>query len=158
MKLYKNLFEKAISIESLLQAWDEFKIGKRARPDVQAFEYHLEDNLFALQRDLVTRRYKHGPYYAFHIRDPKPRIIHKASVRDRIVHHALHQALNPIFEPTFIADSYSCRCNKGTHRGVRRLRFFLNKTYKNHGTCFALKCDVKKFCGSIDHEILRKII
>ena len=85
-----------VSVESLLNAWDEFKKrGKRKKRDVQVFELRLEDNLFRLHRDLKNKRYKHGQYVGFYIRDPKVRHIHKAGVRDRIVHHALFKYINP---------------------------------------------------------------
>jgi retron-type reverse transcriptase len=158
MRLYSNLFENATSLESILEAWDEFKIGKRKKPDVQEFEYRLSDNLFTLHDELANGTYRHGSYYEFRINDPKPRVIHKAAVRDRIVHHAIYKSLAPIFEVGFIADSFSCRIGKGTHRAVNRLKTFLDRVYKTNKICFVLKCDVRKFFQSIDHEILLEII
>ncbi len=158
MKIYKNIFEKMISMDSLLSAWDDFKKGKRGKRDVQEFEFRLEDNLFRLHRDLKNKRYKHGEYVDFYIRDPKVRHIHKAEVRDRVVHRVLFKYINPIFEPTFIADSYSTRIGKGTHKGVRRLTEFAQKIFQTHGKCFVLKCDIKKFFPTIDHEALLSII
>ena len=153
-----NLFNKTISLESLLDAWDEFKLGKGKRIDVQIFEQHLSDNLFKLHGDLVSKKYKHGPYHSFYIRDPKLRLIHKSSVRDRIVHHTVFKTLNEIFEPTFIDDSYSCRENKGSHRAVRRLKAITDVIYRRYRKCFVLKCDIKKFFHSINHAILLQII
>ncbi len=158
MKTYIDLFEKTVSLESLLDAWDEFKAGKRHKPDVQQFERHFEDNLFALHENLIEKRYRHGPYSGFYIKDPKIRLIHKSEVRDRIVHHAVFKTLNAVFEPTFIFDSYSCRKDKGTHRAVSRLRFFMSKIHRTQRQCFVLKCDVKQFFHSIDHDILFGII
>jgi RNA-directed DNA polymerase len=158
MKTYTDLFDRTISLESLLDAWDGFKLGKHNKPDVQQFERHLEDNLFSLHEDLAAKQYAHGPYSSFYIKDPKIRLIHKSSVRDRIVHHAVFKTLNPIFEPTFIFDSYSCRENKGAHRAVRRLRSFTETVDRMRGRCFVLKCDIRKFFHSIDHGILLGII
>lgn len=95
-------------------AWGRFLKGKSRRKDVLMFERHLEDNLFQLHADLVNGTYRHGAYHEFHIFDPKHRIIHKATVRDRVVHHLLYAQLMPVFEQGFIFDSYSCRDNKGT--------------------------------------------
>ena len=159
MKVYKNIFEQIISAENLFLAWEEFRRGKQSKYDVMKFEWQLEENLFALQRELSTGRYKHGSYSGFYITDPKQRLIHKAPVRDRILHHAIFNILNPIFEPTFIADSFSCRIGKGTHKGVRVLTKILRQASKNHtGPCYALKCDIYKFFASIDHQILMKIL
>ena len=114
MKVYRNLFGEIISLENLFQAWEEFRKGKQNKPDVQSFERHLEDNIFNFRRDLVSKIYKHGSYRSFYIQDPKQRLIHKATVRDRVLHHAIFAKLNPIFEPTFISHSFSCRIGKGT--------------------------------------------
>src|SRR5579859_5123331 len=159
MKVYKDLYEQIISPESLFLAWEEFRRGKQGKKDVMKFEWQLEENLFNLQRDLAVDKYKHGPYKAFYIHDPKQRLIHKALVRDRVLHHAIFKVLNPIFEPTFIANSFSCRVGKGTHKGVKTLVKILRQASQNHtGSCFALKCDIYKFFASVDHKTLLEII
>jgi len=159
MKIYKNVFEKIISLENLFAAWDAFKSDKRNRYDVQVFERNLEENIFELHGDLKAKKYKHGAYSGFWIRDPKPRHIHKATVRDRVLHHAIFNILNPIFEPTFIAHSFSCRIGKGTHKGIKALKQNANKISRNgYKNIFALKCDIKKFFNSVDHEVLLKIL
>ncbi len=82
-------YQDVTSIESLFQAWDEFKKGKKRKRDVQTFELNLEDNLFNLHRKLISKTYKHGDYQSFYVHDPKKRHIHKASIEDRILHHLL---------------------------------------------------------------------
>ncbi|MBU1345262.1 MAG: reverse transcriptase/maturase family protein [Proteobacteria bacterium] len=152
-------FDDIISVNNLLEAWKEFEKEKRSRKDVQVFSMNLMDNIFALHRDLADQAYQHGGYQAFKICDPKPRDIHKARVRDRLLHHAVHRALYPFFERTFIADSYSCQLDKGTHKAVKKLKLFVARASNNNiGTCYALKCDIKKFFASIDHKILLKIL
>lgn len=159
MKFYKNIFDEIISLENLFLAWDEFKKDKGSKKDVLEFEWNLEPNIFELHRDLKYHRYKHGVYTPFNICDPKPRKIHKATVRDRILHHAVFRVLNPLFEPAFISHSFSCRVKKGTHKGVNSLANFLNKVSKNcRKPCCVLKCDIKKFFDSVDHDILLSII
>ncbi|MFH2013528.1 MAG: reverse transcriptase domain-containing protein [Patescibacteria group bacterium] len=158
MKIYKKIFNEAVSIGNLLNAWDKFKKGKRQKSDVQMFERNLEDNLFQLHQDLISKKYRHDEYIGFYIRDPKERHIHKATVRDRVVHHAIFQCLNPIFEPTFIFTSYSCRKNKGAHKAVKQLQILARKVQQTYGQCFVLKCDIKKFFPTIDHKILINII
>lgn len=153
------MFNKIISLENLFAAWREFRRGKRGKTDVQNFERQLEDNIFSLRRELVNGTYRHGPYEQFNIFDPKFRVIHKAAVRDRLVHHAVYRVLNPFFERSFIFDSYSCRIGKGTHKAVDRLDNFVRKASRNYTRpCWALKCDIEKFFASVDHEILFKII
>ena len=159
MKVYKNLFEKIISLENLFSAWDTFKNDKRNRYDVQQFEWKLEQNIFQLCRELKNKTYKHGPYTGFYIRDPKQRHIHKALVRDRVLHHAVFSIINPIFEETFIPTSFSCRIGYGTHRGVTVLEKMARRIYKNGtSSCFVLKCDIQKFFDSVDHHVLLSIL
>ena len=142
-----------------MAAWYEFKRGKGKKQDVQEFEFNLEDNLFSLHQDLKSKNYRHGDYLSFYIYDPKLRHIHKATVRDRLLHHAIFRVLYPIFDKKFIYDSYSCRLHKGTHRGVLRLRQFTRKASANYrSSAYVLKCDVKKFFASINHDILLSLI
>ncbi len=159
MKIYRNLFERIISAENLFSAWDAFRIGKRNKPDVLRFEWDFEQNIFELHEDFKNKLYRHGPYKSFYIRDPKQRHIHKALVRDRVVHHAMFSVLNPIFEETFISTSFSCRAGYGTHKGVEALERFIRKVSRNYRRpCFVLKCDIRKFFESVNHAILLSIL
>ncbi len=133
MKIRFNVsYEDIISEENLLAAWQEFLPGKKNRKDVQEFGRKLMDNVVLLHQDLSSLTYSHGGYHAFNISDPKPRIIHKASVRDRLLHHAIYRHLYPLFDRTFIADSFSCRARKGVHRGIDRFRLLERIVSKNN--------------------------
>jgi retron-type reverse transcriptase len=159
MRTYNNIFNQIISPDSLFQAWEGFKQGKQNKPDVQAFEQDLERNIFQLHRELANHTYRHGKYSGFYMYDPKRRHIHKATVRDRVLHHAVFKVVNLVFEPTFIPRSFSCRTGKGTHKGVEVLEQLQRKvSCNNSSTAYALKCDVKKFFDSIDHSFLLTII
>lgn len=152
-------FEEIISMENLLSAWKEFQRGKRKRKDVQQFQLYLMGNILSLHYDLTNKSYTHGGYTAFNISDPKPRNIHKASVRDRLLHHAIHRVLYPYFDNKFIVDSYSCRLGKGTHKATNRFRYFARKVSKNNTKqCHVLKCDIRKFFASIDHQVILQIL
>lgn len=142
----------------MLLAWQEFVRGKRGKVDVQQFQLYLMNNILALHTELATKTYRHGGYHHFKISDPKPRDIHKASVRDRLVHHAIYRILYPYFAKRFIADSYSCQIGKGTHKAINRFRAFAYKVSENYTrTCWVLKCDIRKFFANIDHAILMQI-
>ena len=154
-----SLFNKIISVENLYLAWNEFSRGKRSKPDVQLFEFRLEDNLFRLHYELKVERYRHSKYVSFNVTDPKTRLIHKALVVDRIFHHAVFRVLYPIFDKKFIRDSYSCRINKGTHKAIKRLDQSIKNVSRNYSrNCFVLKCDIEKFFHSVDHSILLELI
>jgi RNA-directed DNA polymerase len=156
---FNKSYEDIISPENLLLAWQEFVNGKRKKKDVQEFSLNLADNIFQLHSDLKNLSYKHGKYHAFNISDPKPRNIHKASVRDRLLHHAIYRILYPYFDKKFIHDSYSCRINKGTHKALNKYRTYSRKASKNNSRqAFVLKCDIRKFFASIDQNILQFIL
>ena len=152
-------YEDIISVENLLDAWKEFLNGKKSRADVQEFQRHLMSNIFLLHRELKAKVYKHSAYEAFNISDPKPRSIHKAKVRDRLLHHAIYRILYPFFDKKFISDSFSCRVGKGIHKALERFNTFSRKVSKNHSrTRWVLKCDIRKFFASIDQKILLDIL
>ena len=122
---------------------------------MQEFDAALEENLFEIRDALKRKTYHPAPYVSFFVSDPKRRSIHKACVRDRVVHQALFCVLYSVFNKTFIHDSYSCRLGKGTHRGVRQLARYLRAVSGNHSrTAYALKCDIRKFFENINHDIL----
>ena len=148
-----------ITLENLFIAWQEFKKGKTKRKDVLKFEFNLEDNIFQLYQDLKNKTYKHSKYTSFYVQDPKIRHIHKAEIKDRIIHHLISEYLNQIYDRIFVFDSYSCRLDKGTHKAVNRLKQFSLKQSKNNRINFyCLKCDIKKFFDSVDHDILIEIL
>ncbi len=153
------MFDKIISLENLFDAWTEFKRDKNNKKDVAEFEIGLEDYVFKLHDDLKNQAYKHGAYVSFFIHDPKRRHIHKASVRDRLLHHAVHRIIEPIWNKTFIFDSWSSRKNKGTHAAVKRLQKFGLELSRNHTlTLWVLKLDIRNFFDSVNHKILMDIL
>lgn len=157
--LIDHFYHDIISTKNLLTAWREFQRDKRKRKDIERFSIHLTDNILELHQNLVNRTYHHGLYKAFRINDPKPRDIHKASVRDRLVHHAIYRILYPYFDQKFIFDSYSCRRTKGTHRAINRFRNYAHKVSRNNTrTVWVLKGDIKKFFANINHQILGSIL
>jgi len=116
---------------------------------VAAFEYDLEENLIRLREELAAFAYSPGPYRSFYVRDAKRRLVSAASFSDRVVHHALVNVIEPLFEPRFIGDSYANRVGKGTHRALDRCQKFARR-YR-----YVLQCDVRQFFPSVDHAILR---
>lgn len=151
-KTYRNLYPQLIRFDNLWQAFRQAAKGKRGKPVVASFELELEANLLRLQRDLSDQTYRPGDYYSFYIRDPKHRLISAAPFCDRVVHHALCNVIEPIFERTFIGDSYANRVGKGTHGALDRAQQFARR-YR-----YVLQCDVREFFPSVDHACLRGIL
>ena len=146
------MYSELCSWENLLLAYRKASKGKRGRPNVALFEHDLEDNLLRLQSELCERTYHPGDYRSFYIDEPKRRLISAAPFRDRVVHHALCNIIEPMFERTFIADSFANRVGKGTHRALSRVQQ-LSRRY-----LYVLQCDVRQFFPSIDHAVLRNIL
>ena len=154
-----HVYNDIISVENLCHAWSEFVRGKASKSDVVEFSTNLGSHLISLHEELAYHIYRHGGYQMFHIADPKPRIISKACVRDRLVHHAVYRILYPLFDRLFVFDSYSCRIGKGTHKAINRFAHYARKaSHNNTRTCWVLQCDIRKFFDSIDHDILLAIV
>ncbi len=157
--VHSSFFKQIATVENLLAGWYEFVCDKRCKKDIQIFQLRLMAHILTLYTDLCNKTYRHGPYQHLTIADPKPRDIHKATVRDRLLHHAVYRVLYPFFEKRFIADSFSCRLGKGTHRALNRfLDFGKRVSFSHTKTCWVLKCDIRKFFASIDHSILLQIL
>jgi len=162
------MFNQICSFENLHNAYLGARKCKKYRSEILKFTWNLEKNLLDLQNELQCQNYQHGSYREFVVNDAKKRNIKAAPFRDRVVHHALCNVIEPIFDQGFIYDSYACRKNKGTHKAIKRLETFLRSlsTKRNERErerrksllIYVLKCDISKYFASIDHKILLSII
>lgn len=146
------MYDRLTSWDNLLLAYRKASKGKRGHGAVAAFEYRLEDNLLALQDELQAQSYRPGRYASFTIHEPKRRLISAAPFRDRVVHHALCNLIEPIFERSFIPDSYANRAGKGTHRALGRCQDFARRY------AYCLPCDIEQYFPAIDHAVLRRLL
>ena len=147
MKSHKNLYPMIVEWGNLMLAWEKARRGKRYTAAASGFERELGANLLSIQRDLQTDAYQAGPYRHFTIHEPKRRKISAAPFRDRVVHHALCNVIEPIYERKFIFDSYANRVGKGTHAALDRCTHFMRR----HP--YVLQCDVQQFFPAIDQAI-----
>ncbi len=150
MKRAGHLFEKVADFGALCAAARRAARGKARSHCAAYFIFHLETEVIALQREIMDGSYRPRPYRTFSISDPKPRTISAADFRDRVAHHALCAALEPLFERAAIFDSYACRPGKGTHAAVSRARAFAGRFR------YFLKLDVRKFFEHVDHGVLKR--
>lgn len=156
---FHGLYSIIISKENLFTGWREFQRGKKNKKDVLEFSLNYEKELFDLHKKLKSYSYTHGPYHAFIVCDPKQRHIHKASVCDRVLHHAIHRIIMPIFDRSFIFDSYSSRKTKGVHVARKRFKELAWKLSQNNTkTIWILKCDIRKFFDSVNHSKLSELL
>ncbi len=152
MKRYGFLFEKILSFDNLLIAARKAFRRKKHREIVMEFYFNLEKELVAIQEDLLSGTYKLRPYSIFNVYEPKERKICASDFRDRVLHHAICNIIEPLIEKSLIYDTYACRKDKGTHRAIRRVQQFSRKHE------YFLKCDIKKFFENIDHFILKELL
>ncbi len=152
MKRHGNLWPTLIGFSNLHRAAEQSARCKRYKPAVLAFHYHLEGELWRLHEQLHAHRWRPGPFHHFWIQDPKKRLISAAPYRDRVVHHALVNLLEPIWEPSFLPDSYASRKGKGTHVAMRRCQQFARRHE------WVWKADVRHYFPSIDHAILAELL
>ncbi|MEK6809389.1 MAG: reverse transcriptase/maturase family protein [Nanoarchaeota archaeon] len=156
-----SLYDQVCSLQNLQAAFSKARKGKTKRSDVLEFESNLKNNLLQLRADLLLHSYRPQPLTTFIIRDPKTRKINKSAFRDRIVHHALCNILEPIYEKIFIYDSYANRKGKGTLKALERFDYFKKEVaipYKGYITGYCFKADVKHYFETVDHDILLNII
>jgi retron-type reverse transcriptase len=152
MKRFGNLFPLIINFDNFLLAAKKAQRGKRFRLDVLNFNAQIESEIFQLTYELKTKTYCPGAYKTFHIYESKRRLISAAPYRDRVVHHALCNIIEPIFDQTFIDSSYANRVGYGTHRALKKfIRYARNQQY-------VLQCDIQKYFPHIDHDILKSLI
>jgi RNA-directed DNA polymerase len=160
MRTYKNLYSQVCSFENLYKAYLKARKSKRYKEYVLDFSWDVEKELRKLQEELINKTYQHGNYYKFTLYDAKKREIKAAPFRDRVVHHAICAIIEPIFDKSFVFDSYACRKGKGTHSAIRRLDRFIKSLCTKWGeeNVYCLKCDISKYFDSIDHNILLSLI
>ena len=154
-----DLWENLCSYDNLFLAYKKARKHKTTKDYVIEFEKNLKHNLLLLRYELLLHCYKPKPLINFIVRDPKTRKISKSDFRDRIIHHALVNILEPIFDKAFIYDSYANRKTKGTLKAIQRFDNFKRKVSKNNTVrCCILKADIRKYFDNVDHKILVSVI
>ena len=151
-KTYKNLYPQICDFDNLLAAYRRARKGKKQTPEMHAFHFDLELNLWDLRDELLSGTYRPGSYRSFYIYEPKRRKVSAAPFRDRVVHHALCRVIQPLFERKFIYDSYANRAGKGTHKALDRAHDWVRQ-YP-----YVLKADILKFFPSVDHQVLMGVL
>ncbi|MDD3040516.1 reverse transcriptase/maturase family protein [Bacteroides sp.] len=158
MQSIKNLYEEIYDFENIYKAWEEARKGKRYRDDVLIFNQNHEEHLIDIQNQLIYETYEVGRYHTFYVYEPKKRLIMSLPFKDRIVQWAVYRQLFPLYENTFINDSYAYRKGKGTHKAADKLQYWLRQTDRKPERYYYLKMDISKYFYRVDHEILLKIL
>jgi RNA-directed DNA polymerase len=158
-KMKQDLYDQLCSYNNLFLAYQKARKRKTLKPYVLEFEKNLKDNLLELRAELLFHTYRPKPLTTFILRDPKTRKISRSDFRDRIIHHAVCNVIEEIFEKRFIFDTYANRKGKGVLKAVQRFEDFSRKVTKNN-TCraYAMKADIRHYFETVNHNILLKII
>ncbi len=152
MKRHGGLYEKIAAFDNLLLAAKKAMKGKKRKRGAAAFYFRLENELLSIESDLLAGSYSALPYRDFHIYEPKMRKICAADFRDRVVHHAICNVVEPLLDKTLISDTYACRMGKGSHAAVRRAQDFSRRFE------WFLKCDIRGYFENVDHGVLKTLL
>ena len=155
MKSHRNLFQKIFTPDNLHQGYLGARKGKRHRRACFEFERKLGENMHALHQEIQGGTYTTKPYFRFIVHEPKERTIYAPAFRDCVVQHAIYRAVMPIFDRTFIDQSYACRVGKGTHKAADQTQKYLRECGPDE---YVLKLDIKKFFYRIDRDRLRLLL
>lgn len=153
-----SIWDKVIDFGNLYFAYRAAGHGKRYRREALCFSKDLEENLIILQNELIWEMYKPIPFRQFCVFEPKRRLISAPAFRDRVVHHALVQIIEPYFERRFISESFACRKGLGTHAAMKHVVQCCRAAKRRWGSYYVLKCDIHKFFPSINHDVLKRAI
>lgn len=157
-KQIKNMYNELCSYENLYKAYLNARKNKRFRNEVLEFTFNLEENLSQISDELRNHTYKVGKYREFYVYEPKKRLIMALPFKDRVVQWAIYQLLNPVFDKSYMEDSFGCRVGKGTHRAVKRLHYWIKKVDNSDKKYYYLKLDISKYFYRVDHDILKVLL
>lgn len=158
MKRTGDLWQQLVCWDNLQAAWEAARKGKRYKIDVIKFAANWEENLIDLQNQLIWNTWRPLGFRSFPVYEPKHRLIEAPYFTDRIIHHALHRVVEPIFDKTFIHDSFACRKGKGIHQAVRRVQQQLRQAQKTDRPLYVLQADIKGYFRHIQHYTLKQLI
>lgn len=147
------MYQDIIAFDNLLDAYHLARTGKRYRREVVEFTAHQEERLLELHNHLVWGTWRTQPAREFTVLEPKMRRIQAPPFTDRIVHHALVDHIQPLFERRFIHHSYACRKGKGVHLAIRNLQRMLRRCRREWGTVYVIQADVRQYFASIYHRV-----
>lgn len=151
-------FSQICNYDNLLSAAMQCKRGKAKSSATLCFFDNLEENIINLLNELTWGTYELSPYRHFYVFEPKRRLISAPHFRDRVVHRAIYNVIEPLFDKQYIYDSFACRRGKGTHSGARRAQQFIKRVESTSGKAYALKADISKYFSSINHSILKRFL
>lgn len=155
-----SIFNQIIATENLEYAFKLSQKGKsKYKTDAMKFSLNVTKNLNELQQRLANEEYRFGEYINFKVYEPKERVINAPQFEDKLVQLAINNVLKHVYQPNFIYDSYACLDNKGTHKAVDRVSYFMRKASWQFGKdAFIIKLDISKFFYTIHRGALKELL
>lgn len=154
---YGDLWAKVVAFDNIERAYRAAAKNKRYRADVLKYTASLEENIINTQNLLVWHQWRPGPMRSFWVNEPKLRFIQAPPFADRVVHHALVDIVEPVFERKMIEDSYACRKGKGVHAACGKTQQYIREAQRKWEKVYALKADISKYFPSINHDTLFRL-
>lgn len=154
----QKTFEEICTFEVLYRAYLAARKGKRKKASAAQYEANALILTERLAYILNTNTYIPSKFEVFHVYEPKKRLVQAPAFVDKVVQHAIVD--NTLYEAitrSFIPANCASQIDKGMHYGLDLLKGFMTDYWrKNHTTDgWVLKCDVRHFFASIDHDILK---
>lgn len=151
-----ELMEAVVGRENMMTALRRVKSNKGSAGvddvSVEELDDFLREHWPRIKEELLEGRYIPSPVRKVEI--PKPggkgmRQLGIPTVLDRLIQQALHQVLQPIFEPDFSDHSYGFRLGRSAHDAVRQAR-----AYVAEGRRWVVDMDLERFFDRVNHDIL----
>lgn len=152
-------YEELVDIDKIIAMYKVIRANTKNRGKLHKFELFYSSNIISILNVLKYKKYEHSHYNVFLVHEPKYRIIMSEIMSDKVVNHLVsHYVLDPGITPHLIPQNVATRKGMGTKEGIRYVKKYINKLKLNYDKVYVLKCDIKKYFYSIDHElILQKI-
>ncbi len=148
-------YEELLDIEKIIAMYKIIRANTKNRGKLHKFELFYSSNIISILNVLKRKSYTHSHYNVFLVHEPKYRIIMSEIMSDKIINHLVsHYILDPGITPHLIAQNVATRKNMGTKEGIRYVKKYINKLKLNYDKVYVLKCDIKKYFYSIDHELI----
>lgn len=148
-------YDDIVDIDKIREMYHIIRVNTKNRGKLHKFELFYSSNIISILEALRNKCYKHSKYNVFLVHEPKYRIIMSEIMSDKVVNHLISKyILAPGIIPHLIPQNVATREGKGTKEGIRYLKMYINKLKLNYDKVYVLKCDIKKYFYSIDHELV----
>lgn len=151
--------EDVIGYDALYESMCRCQKGVIWKDSVAHFVLNSPEEITKLERELKGGTYRPRKPKMFTITSPKPREISSIPFRDRVYQRSLNDnILYPTMTRSFIYDNWACQKGKGTDRARARLKEFLRRHCRKHGTeGYIAQFDIKGYYPNMSHAYIEEM-